>query len=51
MRIGILEFRDNDFIRSVTEKLAGLEVEFIQANALAHPSPSPYRAIIDRVSF
>jgi len=51
MRVGILEFRDNEFARSVAAGLSDLEPEFIRAGALRMPSPSPYRLIIDRVSF
>jgi hypothetical protein len=50
-KIGILEFKDNDFISSVARGLADLDVEFIRQGELAHPSPSPYRVVIDRVSF
>ncbi len=49
--VGILEFRDNDFTRSVAAGLAGMPVEYIKAGQLVHPSPSPFRLIIDRVSF
>jgi hypothetical protein len=51
MRVGILEFRDNDFALSVAAGLSDLGPEFIRAGALRMPSPSPYRVIIDRVSF
>jgi hypothetical protein len=51
MKIGILEFKDNDFISSVIRRLSDIEVEFIRLGELSHPSSSPYRVIIDRVSF
>ncbi len=49
--IGILEFRDNDFIRSVVTALGDLTVEFIKAGQLEHPRPCPFRVIVDRASF
>jgi hypothetical protein len=51
MRVGLLEFRDNDFITSVAEGLSDLDPGFIRLSELHHPSPSPYRVVIDRVSF
>ena len=51
MKVGILEFRDNEFIRSVIAGLAGVETEFIRVGQLAHPAPSPFRLVVDRVSF
>jgi hypothetical protein len=51
VQVGILEFQDNAFIRSVARKLSDLDTEFIHIGELAHPRPSPYRVIIDRVSF
>jgi hypothetical protein len=51
MRIGILEYRDNDFIKAVAEGLKDLDVGFIALSEIHHPSPSPYRVVIDRVSF
>jgi hypothetical protein len=51
VKVGILEFRDNDFIRSVVSALAGVETDFIRVGQLSHPSPSPFRLIVDRVSF
>ena len=51
MKIGILEFRDNDFIRSIIAGLPDIQTEFIHAGQLPHPSPSPYGVIVDRVSF
>jgi hypothetical protein len=50
-KVGILEFKDNDFITSVTRCLHDIPVEFIRLGELSHPSPSPYRVVIDRVSF
>ncbi len=51
MKVGILEFRNNDFALSVAAGLSDQEPEFIRVGALRMPSPSPYRLIIDRVSF
>jgi hypothetical protein len=51
MNIGILEFKDNDFITDVAKGLSDLEIEFIRVGEISHPSPSPYSVIIDRVSF
>jgi hypothetical protein len=51
MRVGILEFRNNDFALSVAARLSDLDPEFIRAGALRMPAPSPYRLIVDRVSF
>ena len=51
MKVGILEFQDNTFIREVASRLSDLAPQFIRQGELAHPQPSPYRVIIDRVSF
>jgi hypothetical protein len=51
MSIGVLEFPDNDFARSIAGRLADLEPVFIRAAALRIPSPPPHPLIIDRVSF
>ncbi len=51
MKVGILEFRDNDFAQSLVAALSDLEPEFIHVGALRLPSPSPYRLVVDRVSF
>ena len=51
MKVGILEFQDNTFIREVASRLSDLAPQFIRQGELAHPHPSPYRVIIDRVSF
>ena len=51
MKVGILEFRDNEFMKSVVSGLAGVETELIRVGQLSHPSPSPYGLIVDRVSF
>jgi hypothetical protein len=51
VKVGILEFRDNDFIRSVIAGLPDVQTEFIRAGQLSHPSPSPFPVIVDRVSF
>jgi hypothetical protein len=51
MQIGLLEYRDNDFITSVAEGLSDLAPEFITISDIHHPAPSPYGIIIDRVSF
>jgi hypothetical protein len=51
VKLGILEFGDNEFVRSVVERLADVPMERIRIGELPHPSPSPYRVIVDRVSF
>jgi hypothetical protein len=51
VKVGILEFQDNTFIREVASRLSDLAPQFIRQGELAHPQPSPYRVIIDRVSF
>jgi hypothetical protein len=51
MRVGLLEFRNNDFIASIAEELKGFDVEFVSIAELHHPSPCPYRLVVDRVSF
>ena len=48
---GILEFKENDFIRSVVAGLPGVPHAFLRAGQLTHPSPPPFRLIVDRVSF
>jgi hypothetical protein len=49
--VGLLEFRDNGFMQSILAGLAGTATEFICAGQLIHPTPSPSRVIVDRVSF
>ncbi len=51
MKIGVLEFRENDFITSVIRCLAGIETEYIRLREISHPAPPPYPLVIDRVSF
>ncbi len=51
MKVGILEFKDNAFIRAVAQRLSDLGTEFIRFGELVHPRPCPYRVVIDRVSF
>jgi hypothetical protein len=51
VKVGILEFRDNEFIRSVVAGLGDVPTEFLRAGQLTHPSPSPFRVVVDRVSF
>jgi hypothetical protein len=51
MKVGILEFRDNDFLCSIIAALPDIQIEFVRAGQLRHPSPSPYGVIVDRVSF
>jgi len=51
MKLGILEFRDNGFIRSILEGLRDVPSEFIRVGQLIHPSPSACRVIVDRLSF
>ena len=48
---GILEFTDNDFIRSVVAGLPGVQHAFLRTGQLANPSPPPFPVIVDRVSF
>jgi hypothetical protein len=50
-KLGILEFRGNDFLESVAARLHDLPADFIRTGQLLHPSAPPYRVIIDRVSF
>jgi len=50
-RLGIVEFRGNDFMESVAACLHDVPTDFIRAGQLLHPSPPPWRVIIDRVSF
>jgi len=49
--IGFLEFRDNDFIRSVAAGLSDIPSEFIRTGEFPHPTPPPYRVVVDRISF
>jgi len=51
LKVGILEFQDNAFIRGVVQRLSDLSPQFIRLGELSHPQPSPYQVIIDRVSF
>lgn len=51
MKVGILEFRDNAFIRDVFKRLSDLDPRFIRLGEVSHPQPSPFQVIIDRVSF
>jgi hypothetical protein len=51
VKVGILEFQDNAFIRGVVQRLSDLSPQFIRLGELAHPQPSPFRVIVDRVSF
>jgi hypothetical protein len=51
IEVGILEFRDNSFARSIVAGLGGMQTDFIQAGQLAHTIPAPSRLILDRVSF
>jgi hypothetical protein len=48
---GILEFKDNDFIRSVVAALPGVPYAFLRAGQLMHPTHPPFRLVVDRVSF
>jgi hypothetical protein len=50
-KLGIVEFRGNDFIESVAASLHDVPADFIRSGQVLHPSPPPYRVIIDRVSF
>jgi hypothetical protein len=49
--IAILEFRENEFIRSVAARLTDVPALFVSAGEVAHPSPPPAPLVIDRVSF
>jgi hypothetical protein len=49
--IGILEFEENDFVRSVVTALPDVPYAYLRAGQLIHPSPPPFRLIVDRVSF
>jgi hypothetical protein len=49
--VGILEFRDDPFMKSVVAGLPDIPTEHVQVGLLSHPAPSPFRLIIDRVSF
>jgi hypothetical protein len=49
--VGILEFGDNDFIHRVIAGLPDIGAEFIRMGQLSHPSPPPFRVVVDRVSF
>ena len=51
MDVGILEFREDEFARSVAAGLSGLSVEFMRLGHLSHPTPPPYSVIVDRISF
>ena len=49
--VGILEFTDNEFIKSVIAGLSGIPTEFVRVSHSPHPASSPYRLVVDRVSF
>jgi hypothetical protein len=49
--IGFLEFADNEFVQSVAAGLADVPHAAIKVGQLRHPSPPPFRVIVDRVSF
>ena len=49
--VGILEFGDNEFIRSVIAGLEDIKPELLRVGQLSHPSTPPCRVIVDRVSF
>jgi hypothetical protein len=49
--VGLLEFVDNAFIRSVAAGLPDVPTAFIRTGELPHPSPAPYRLVVDRVSY
>jgi glutathione synthase/RimK-type ligase-like ATP-grasp enzyme len=49
--VGILEFQDNEFMKSVVTGLSGIPTELVRVTQHAHPDRSPYRLIVDRVSF
>jgi hypothetical protein len=51
MKIGVLELRGDDFTQSVVSSLPGVEAETIRVGEIRHPSPCPYRLVIDRMSF
>jgi hypothetical protein len=47
----MLEFKDNEFARSVAAGLAGVPIEYLRIGQLRAPSPPPFKVIVDRVSF
>jgi hypothetical protein len=49
--VGLLEFGDNAFIRSVIDGIPDIPTAFIRTGELPHPSASPYRLIVDRASY
>ncbi len=51
MTLGVLEFRDNAFIRAVVERLRDVPAEYVRLGGVVRPSRPPYRVVIDRVSF
>ena len=51
MKIGVLESKDDDFIKDVLSRLGGFDTEFISLREQLVPINSDYRVIIDRSSF
>lgn len=51
MKIGIFDFKDDQFINDVISKLTGIEVEFLSIGERAIPLKSEYRVIIYRFGF
>ena len=49
--VGFLEFADNEFIGAVAAGLADVRRASLKVGELRHPSPPPFRVIVDRVSF
>jgi hypothetical protein len=51
MKIGILELREDSFIRDVVSALSGAEVEFLSFRGEVLPFPHQYRVVLDRLSY
>ncbi|RLJ05256.1 MAG: hypothetical protein DRP18_03510 [Candidatus Aenigmatarchaeota archaeon] len=50
MKIGILELRDNEFIKDLVSRLEGFPVEFISWSSQKIPVKCEYKVIVDRLS-
>ena len=51
MKIGIVEYKDDQFIRDVISKLGEFEIEFVFFREQSAPVGSDYRVIVDRLGF
>lgn len=49
--VGILELKDDEFIKDVTSKISDLNPEFISLQGVGIPSDMGYDAVIDRMSY